>query len=93
VSGGNGCLCSAENHHEDDGNFLKLPVLCAFRLFCFFSRWPQSCFLLDLPSFKDIIIFVVEKSKCLSVGGKFGLRQLQWTVVRYRNLKIWELHK
>jgi hypothetical protein len=24
-------------------------------------------------------------------GGKFGLRQMQWTVARYRNLKIWEL--
>jgi hypothetical protein len=24
-------------------------------------------------------------------GGKFGLRQMQWTVARYRNLKIWRL--
>jgi len=24
-------------------------------------------------------------------GGKFGLRQMQWTVARYRNLKMWRL--
>ena len=57
------------------------------------DKYKSVCFPLDLPSPKDIIVLVVEKSKCLSVGGKFGLRQLQWTVVRYRNLKTWEIQK
>ncbi len=26
-------------------------------------------------------------------GGKFGLRQMQWTVARYRDLKIWALNR